>query len=158
VNAPLNIQDAAPRIPPTLSGTVAYTLRRAQEASFEAYLQRVGNPDLKPGRYSLLMVLDANPGLTPTALAKIAGRDKSTMTSALRDLAARGCVSRLHSAEDRRSYCIELTKRGRDLLRELRRHALAHDAVVDRIVGDDRAHLMAVLDRLVHALGVEGET
>ena len=35
-----------------LTNAVAYQLRLAQEASFAAYLQRVDNPDLKPGRYT----------------------------------------------------------------------------------------------------------
>ena len=156
MNAPLKMRDAgarpAPRIPATLSDAIAYVLRRAQEASFEAYLQRVGNSDLKPGRYALLMVLHANPGVTPTMLARVAGRDKSSVTPALRDLEGRGFVVRTRTANDRRSYGIALTPRGCDLLAELRRHARAHDTHLDAIVGADRAQLMAVLGRLTRAL------
>lgn len=144
------------RIPAALSDAIAYALRLAQEASFAAYLQRVGNPDLKPGRYTVLMLLAGNPGLTPTALSRSSGRDKSTLTNTLRDLEARGYVVRSPTEGDRRSYAVSLTPVGRDLLDQLRRHAEAHDAMLDRVVGADKARLMSILGRIARALG-EGD-
>lgn len=146
----------AVRIPAALSDAIAYALRVAQEASFAAYLQRVGNPDLKPGRYTVLMLLAANPGLTPTALSRSSGRDKSTLTNTLRDLEARGYVVRSRREGDRRSHAVSLTPAGRDLLDQLRRHAEAHDAMLDRLVGADKARLMSILGRITRALG-EGD-
>lgn len=143
-------------VPAALSDAIAYALRLAQEASFAAYLQRVGNPDLRPGRYTVLMLLAGNPGLTPTALSRVSGRDKSTLTTTLRDLEARGYVVRSRNAGDRRSYAVSLTPAGRDLLGQLRRHAQAHDAMLDRVVGADKARLMAVLGRIARVLG-EGD-
>ena len=153
-----NPDDEAPapdgvRIPAALSEAIAYGLRLAQEASFAAYLQRVGNPDLKPGRYTVLMLLADNPGLTPTALSRSSGRDKSTLTNTLRDLEARGYVVRSRNAGDRRSYAVSLTPVGCDLLDQLRRHAEAHDAMLDRVVGADKARLMSILGRITRALG-----
>lgn len=146
----------AVRIPAVLSDAIAYALRLAQEASFATYLQRVGNPDLQPGRYTILMLLDANPGLTPTALSRASGRDKSTLTNTLRDLETRGYVVRSRKETDRRSYAVSLTPEGRDLLDQLRGHARAHDAMLDRLVGDDKRRLMSILGRITRALG-EGD-
>ena len=63
--------EEAVRVPPALTDAVGYALRLAQEASFAAYLHRVGNANLKPGRYSILMLIAENPGVTPTALAQL---------------------------------------------------------------------------------------
>jgi DNA-binding MarR family transcriptional regulator len=139
-------------VPAALTGAVGYALRLAQEASFAAYLQRVGNTDLKPGRYSILMLMAENPGLTPTALARVAGRDKSTLTATLRDLETARLIARERDAKDRRSYAVRLTPAGRELLGRLRRHAAAHDAMLDAIVGPDKPVLMAALERIARAL------
>ena len=143
------------RVPAELREAVAYRLRLAQETAFAAYRARVGGSDFRPGRYSWLMLVRDNPGTTPTALARALGRDKSTVTAALRDLEARGLVSRQGNDEDRRSYGVSLTAAGGRLLAQLRHHAEAHDRAVDAVVGPDKAWLLAILDRLARALAAD---
>ncbi len=145
----------AVRIPDVLSNAVAYALRRAQEASFAAYLQRVGNPDLKPGRYTILMLLAEYPGLTPSELSALCGRDRSTLTATLRALDEQGLIERKRRSEDQRSYGVRLTSAGNAVLAQLRMIARAHDARLDAIVGEDKAVFLAVLRRLAEQLGVE---
>lgn len=146
------------RAPDQLGGVIGYHLRLAQEASFAAFTQRVGDPDLKPGRYSILTILASNPGLTPTALSRACGRDKSTLTSALKDLEKRGLVEREGVPGDQRSFKVSLTPAGGALLERLRRHAEAHDRVLDRIVGpENKAGLIAILDRITKLL-TDGES
>lgn len=140
-----------------LGDVVGYHLRLAQEASFAAFTQRVGDPDLKPGRYSILTILSSNPGLTPTALSRACGRDKSTLTSALKDLEKRGLVERESMPGDQRSVRVSLTEAGNALLARLRVHAEAHDRVLDRIVGpDNKAAFIGILERITKALA-DGE-
>jgi DNA-binding MarR family transcriptional regulator len=137
-----------------LADVIGYHLRVAQEASFQAFKQRVGNPDLKPGRYAILCIIAEHPGLTATELSRACGRDKSTLTPALKDLSHRGFVVRERSPTDERRYTIDLTPAGKDLLRQLRLHARAHDRELDRIVGpENRAALIAALRRIADALG-----
>jgi DNA-binding MarR family transcriptional regulator len=146
-------QESDYRPPAALEDAVAYHLRLAQEASFQAFRQRVGNADLQPGRYTILSIIASNPGLTPTDLSRACGRDKSTLTPALKDLAKRGLVERRRHETDERSYTIHLTPAGEELLRVLRRHALAHDRVIDRIVGSDkRAEFLEILRRIADEL------
>jgi DNA-binding MarR family transcriptional regulator len=151
------IAASAPQAGDQLGEVVGYHLRLAQEASFAAFTQRVGDPDLKPGRYSILTILANNPGLTPTALSRACGRDKSTLTSALRDLERRGLVRREGMPGDQRSVRVSLTEAGEALLARLRVHAQAHDRVLDGIVGhDNKAAFIAILERITRAL-TEGE-
>lgn len=151
-------EDGAPSLLPSgLAQAIGYHLRLAQEASFSAFKARVGSADLKPGRFAILSLIAANPGITATALSRACGRDKSTLTPALRDLMQRGVVLRERSAADERSFLITLTPAGRALLRRLRTHAEAHDRALDEIVGPDmRAAFIATLQRIAQALSEEG--
>jgi DNA-binding MarR family transcriptional regulator len=135
-----------------LSDVIGFHLRVAQEASFQAFKQRVGNADLKPGRYAILCIIAERPGLTATELSRACGRDKSTLTPALKDLSQRGFVIRARTPSDERRYTIELTQAGEQLLRQLRVHARAHDLELDRIVGpENRAGFIASLRRIADA-------
>ena len=66
----------------------------AQIASFQAFAREVGEVDLPPGRFALLTLIGRNPGISQTVLSRAAGRDKSTLTPALRDLKRRGLIAR----------------------------------------------------------------
>jgi DNA-binding MarR family transcriptional regulator len=142
--------------PPTfgpLADMVGFHLRLAQEASFRAFAHRVGARDLKPRRFAILLLIDQNPGLTQTALSRASGRDKSTLTPALDDLERRGLIERRRCAKDRRAHALYLTDGGRSLLREIRRHAAAHDRQLDRILGTGKAQFLAALRRIAMSLG-----
>jgi len=132
---------------------LGFNLRLAQEASFQAFARRTGFADLRPARFAILALIDANPGVSQTALSAAAGRDKSTLTPALADLERRGLIRRERAAHDRRSYALRLTDDGRAVLRELARHAAAHDRLLDRLVGlENKAAFLAALRRIAMGL------
>ncbi len=137
-----------------LDAFIGFHLRLAQEASFQAFARRTGEADLRPGRFAVLVLIDANPGISQTELGAAAGRDKSTLTPALRDLERRGLVQRERAAHDRRSYALTLTDAGRRVLRKLSRHAAAHDAELDVLVGKaNKEAFLAMLRRIFTGLG-----
>ena len=53
-----------------LSDAVGFYLRTAHEAAFRAFLKRVGDSSTPPWRMAILVLIDANPGLTQVALAR----------------------------------------------------------------------------------------
>jgi DNA-binding MarR family transcriptional regulator len=137
-----------------LADFVGFHLRLAQEASFRAFARRVANPHLKPGRFALLALIGQNAGLTPTALSRVSGRDKSSITPALRDLEMRGLVRRRIVPSDRRSCTLTLTPSGTAMLRALMMHARAHDAELDAIIGaENKPQLLELLKRITRTLG-----
>lgn len=141
--------------PPELAEAIAYHLRLAQEASFQAFKERVGHLDLQPGRYAILSIIGNSAGLTPTELSRASGRDKSTLTPALKDLARRGLVERHRQDADERSYTVHLTAAGQELLETLRMHAKAHDRLLEQIVGSKaREAFLEVLRRLTTELSI----
>jgi DNA-binding MarR family transcriptional regulator len=136
-----------------LADFVGFHLRLAQEASFQAFARRVRDLELRPGRFAVLALIGENPGISQTALGRASGRDKSSLTPALDDLAARALIHRRRAARDRRSYALSLTPKGERLLATLLTHARAHDRRLDAIVGlRNKAEFIRTLRRIAMAL------
>jgi DNA-binding MarR family transcriptional regulator len=131
-----------------LDGFIGFHLRLAQNASFKAFKRHTGEHDLKPGWFAVMTLISLNPGITPMALSRASGRDKSTITPVLRSLEQRALVERSPVAGDRRSYALTLTPAGRDMLDRLTEHARAHDRQLDAIVGADKPQLIGLLRRI----------
>ncbi len=140
--------------PEGLEGQIGFLLRLAQEASFTAFARRTGEAALRPGRYAILSLVAAHPGISQTALGQAAGRDKSTLTPALADLERRGLLRRDRVAGDRRSYALSLTLEGHAMLDRLAAHAAAHDRELDALVGAEaRDAFVATLRRIAGGWG-----
>lgn len=131
-----------------LDGFIAYHLLRAQSASFKAFKRQAGQLDLKPGWFAALSLIGGNPGITPKALARASGRDKSTITSVLRSLDQRALIARSPVVGDGRSYALTLTPAGERMRARLATAAAAHDDRLDAIVGADKPLLLALLRRI----------
>lgn len=136
-----------------LDGYIGYHLRLAQNASFRAFQRKSGGADLRPGWFAVLSLIGDNPGITPAALSRAAGRDKSTLTPVLRDLTKHQYVTSQPRLGDRRSYGLSLTELGRERLTELAAHAKAHDHVLDEIVGHEKDILIRLLRRITEEVG-----
>ena len=141
-----------------LADFIGFHLRLAQEASFQAFARRVGEVELSPGRFALLMLIGENPGISQAALGRASGRDKSTLSPAVDDLQRRGLVVRERPAGDRRAYALSLTEAGAAMLATLTEHGRAHDRELDRIVGGaEKARFLRILRRIAIELR-DGET
>ncbi len=137
-----------------LAEWLGFHLRMAQIASFQAFAREVGEVDLPPGRFALLTLIGRNPGISQTVLSRAAGRDKSTLTPALRDLKRRGLIARDRLARDKRSYHLTLTPDGEAMLQRLTECAARHDRNLDRIVGPrDKPRLLRLLRKIMSELG-----
>jgi DNA-binding MarR family transcriptional regulator len=136
-----------------LRSFIGFQLRRAQDASFDAFARRVGQANLRPGHFAVLAVIGANRGLNQTALSHATGRDKSTLTPAIKSLLKRKLVARARSKSDSRAWQLALTAAGRKYLDKLMAHAQTHDRRLDEIVGDaHKALLIQLLERIVAEL------
>ena len=67
----------APLKPGVLPTLLGYRLRRAQQAVFRDFASAVA--EISPGRAGMLLLIDANPGVTQGRLAQAVGLDRSTM-------------------------------------------------------------------------------
>ena len=65
-----------------LPGLLGYRLRLAQQAVFRDFAASVG--EVSPGRVGILLLIEANPGVTQSRLAQAVPLDRSTMVGVLR--------------------------------------------------------------------------
>jgi len=131
-----------------LPGLIGYQLRLAQRAIFADFAASVGDAGISPGLFGILVVIDANAGLTQQALANAAHLDRSTMVNVIDKLEHRGLVER--RAADRRSNGLFLTAAGIALLRSLRRKVARHERrVVQNLSEHEREQLVSLLQRIL---------
>jgi DNA-binding MarR family transcriptional regulator len=149
---PLIDADDELAIPTAFRDVIGYHLRIAQDASFHAIRQGALDGAIKPGWYTILTILHDSPGLTPGALSRSCGRDRSTLTGTLKDLSASGLITRRRNASDQRSYSVRLTPNGTAMLDRMRAHAAHHDARLDAIVGEHKPLLLTLLRRIASQL------
>jgi DNA-binding MarR family transcriptional regulator len=96
----------------------------------------------------MLVLIEANPGVTQSRLARAVGLDRSTMVAVLDQLEARGLLER-RQGEDRRTNGLWLTKAGRALFARMKRRVLAHEArIAARLSAEERRTLLELLARL----------
>src|SRR5687768_16275743 len=65
---------------------VGYQLRLAQLAVFRDFDRATADLGLTPGRFGMLVLIEANPGVTQSELARAVGLDRSTMVALLDQL------------------------------------------------------------------------
>jgi DNA-binding MarR family transcriptional regulator len=135
-----------------LENRLGFHLRLAQNASFKAFKRHTGENDLRPGWFAVLALIHNNPGITPMAVSRASGRDKSTITPVLRDLMRAHLIDRQPVEADKRSYALFLTEAGKEKLAHLSACAMEHDRELDEIVGDRKDELVQLLRRIVAVL------
>jgi DNA-binding MarR family transcriptional regulator len=132
--------------PGLLSGLLGYRLRVAQQAVFRDFARSI--PEASPGRVGILLLIDANPGVTQSRLAQAVGIERSTMVGVLHVLQARELIER-RRGEDRRTNGLWLTRAGRALVASLKQRIRIHERrVASRLSAAERAQLLAMLEKL----------
>ena len=135
-----------PLRPGILPGLLGYRLRLAQQAVFRDFAASV--PELSPGRLGVLLLIEANPGVTQGRLARAVALERSTMVGVLDTLEARGLIERRRGT-DRRTNGLWLTRAGRTLLARLKRRIQVHeDRVAARLSAAERRDLLTLLEKL----------
>lgn len=132
--------------PGLLSDLLGYRLRVAQQAVFRDFARAI--PEASPGRAGILLLIDANPGVTQSRLAQAVGIDRSTMVGVLHALEARELVER-RRGKDRRTNGLWLTRAGQTLVGSLKQRIRVHERrVASHLSATERAQLLALLEKL----------
>jgi len=129
---------------------LGYQLRLAQRAIFDDFADAMGELEVSPGLFGMLVIIEANPGLKQTELAHAAQLDRSSLVPALDKLEARRLVARRASAEDRRVNGLWLTAEGAALLKQLKQRVARHEQRLARgLSTNERDTLVALLQRIL---------
>lgn len=131
-----------------LPALLGYRLRVAQLALFRDFEVALGDLGLSPGRVGVLVLVDANPGVSQIRLAEAIGLDRSSLVPVLDRLARAGLLER-RPGPDRRTNGLWLTPAGRRLLQTVKRRVRSHESrVAAGLSAAERATLMTLLDRI----------
>lgn len=102
------------------TGIIGYALRRAQLSVFQKFLSVFEELKLRPVEYSVLVLIDDNPGRKQTEIAEALGIKRANFVTLVHSLEERGLVTRIASAADKRANALHLTEEGEAFLRHAR--------------------------------------
>jgi DNA-binding MarR family transcriptional regulator len=133
-----------------LSELLGYSLKRAQLKIFEDFLRCVAPLQLTPAQFSVLLLLDRNPGRNQTEIASTLGILRPNFVAMLDGLESRDLCSRIRSASDRRAHILVLTDKGRAVLARAKKLvATKHEARLSELLGPtNRAALLGMLAKI----------
>lgn len=130
---------APQRVRPVALGDLAqllgYRIRRAQLWVFKEISRKLASFEISPAQLSVLIVIDANPGVNQLAIAQVLSIERAGLGRLVDHLEARGLVTRTASAINRRYYVLYLTDAGATLLGGIRPIIAAHEADLARKIG-----------------------
>jgi DNA-binding MarR family transcriptional regulator len=137
-------------LPSTLEHRVTYLLRRVTDAA-----GRLANAHLAPlaldtRHYTVLAVLAGGGGSSQRTIADTLGLDRATVVALVDTLESQGLARRLRSREDRRANAVELTPKGRRVLKRADGMMDACEATLIRVLSiEEREQLTRMLERLL---------
>jgi DNA-binding MarR family transcriptional regulator len=114
---------------------LGYLIRRAQIWIFQDFIRTLAEVNIRPAQYSVLLVIEANAGLSQSALAQTLGIERARLVHLLDGLGARNLVQRARSKSDRRSHTLTLTGQGRSALARIKILADQHEQRLAQKVG-----------------------
>lgn len=132
-----------------LPNLMGFNLRCAQLTLFQHFGATVGKEGISAPQFGTLLLIEANPDISQSAVAEALRFDRSTLVQIIDRLEDRGLVVRHVSPTDRRSHALRLTDQGETELAKLKDLAAQHEADVAVALSDaERAELIALLAKL----------
>ena len=132
-----------------LDELLGYPLRRAQLAMFDAFDEATRGLRMTPPRFTAMVVIGANPGLSQTLLGRVLGIARSGAMLMTDLLEERGLVERRHLPEDGRAWGLHLTPQGARLVERMKRRVMASDLKKATILSaKERRELLRLLEKL----------
>ncbi|WOH81254.1 MarR family transcriptional regulator [Bradyrhizobium sp. BEA-2-5] len=133
-----------------LSGLLGYSLKRAQLKVFENFLRCMASLQLTPAQFSVLLLVEKNPGRNQTEIASTLGILRPNFVAMLDNLESRDLCARIRSTNDRRSHILVLTDKGKAVLARAKKLvATKHEARLNEVLGPaNHAALLEMLAKL----------
>lgn len=136
-----------------LDDLVGYAVRRAQISIYEDFAQTLAAEEVTPQRFAALVIIENNPRISQTKLAEVMGIARSGVVSIIDRFETQGLVERQES-DDRRSYCLQLTKEGQKHLKRCKKAVQEHDERMSRMLSQgEKKQLIELLQRICQHAG-----
>jgi len=132
-----------------LDELIGYSLRRAQVAMFMAFDGATRGVDITPPRFTALVIVGANPGISQTTLGQALGIARSGAMMLTDWMAGRGLAERRQHRDDARAWGLHLTTRGEALVKRMKKRVLEEEQRrTARLGAGNHRKLVALLKKL----------
>lgn len=130
-----------------LAELLGYSLKRAQLRIFDDFLRCMAPLQLTPAQFSVLLLLEKNPGRNQTEIANTLGILRPNFVAMLDTLEGRDLLTRMRSPTDRRSHVLMLTDKGRTTLARAKKLVTTkHEARLIEVLGrENHAALLGMM-------------
>jgi DNA-binding MarR family transcriptional regulator len=136
-----------------LEDVLVFKLRRVRNHMTDSFRAGGWRNGLKPGEFSTLALIVANPGIAQIELARVGGFDQTSLVGIIDDLERREWAVRYKHPDDRRRHRLEATPAGRKALDELLARALENERPArEALTPDELKTFMVALDKIYHRL------
>ena len=137
-----------------LPNRLGYVLRRAQVMAFKDFIETCAEVDVRPVIYSILTIIERNPGTRQGLVGAALGIKRSNVVSLVNELESRGLAVRSPHESDLRSHALHLTKKGEALLHHLNKLVQSHEERIGNALDQqERTQLIDLLSRLHRSPG-----
>jgi DNA-binding MarR family transcriptional regulator len=141
--------------PPRGRTSAAFLIAQVGSHAATKFAERLAPLGLSPPHAGILRVLSASPGLTQQALGTVLGILPSRLVILVDELEKDGLVERRDTPEDRRSYALHVTAKGREMLDHIGRVAREHDVAMCAALSEkEREQLAVLLGRVAEEQGL----
>ena len=133
-----------------LSELLGYALKRAQARVFDDFSRCVAPLQLTPAQFSVLLLLERNPGCNQTEIAGTLGILRPNLVPMLDGMESRDLCVRTRSTSDRRSHVLMLTDKGRAILTRAKKLiSTRHETRFNELLGSqNREALLSMLAKI----------
>jgi DNA-binding MarR family transcriptional regulator len=137
-----------------------HLLHRAGQCASDVFQGEMGEGDLTPRQYAVLVAVSQNEGLSQTHLVEKTGVDRSTLADIVRRMLKKGLLQRRRTRDDARAYAVKLTEEGWRILKTVDPLAKrVDDKILAALPGQQRERFLQDLTLIVEALGkLQAET
>ncbi|WP_424830237.1 MarR family winged helix-turn-helix transcriptional regulator [Ruegeria sp.] len=141
-----------------LESTLGYRMKRALVALYRGIYDSLGGDGLTLVQFSVLSIVQDNPGIAQSELAKALGVERPRLVPVIDTLEKRGLAERRQNPEDRRGRMIYLTADGTFCIRQLKMKFDAHQKTLrDQIGGVTFDQLLGTLERISDSAPDKGQ-
>jgi DNA-binding MarR family transcriptional regulator len=125
-----------------LNERLGYFVRRVQVWIFQDFIGRLAAMDISPAQFSVLVVANANAGLSQAELADTLGIERARLVRLLHRLEQRDLIQRLPSSADGRRHALRLTREGQRVLTQAKMLSAQHESALKKRLGPERYRLL----------------
>lgn len=130
-----------------------HLLHRVSQCASDIFALEIGDADLTPRQYAILLTVSQNEGLSQTDLVERTGVDRSTLADIVRRMLKKGLLQRRRTKDDARAYAVKLTEEGWRILRTTEPMVKrVDDKILAMLSGKQREQFVADLQTIVEAL------